>query len=158
MSTYIAVSIYNWLQDVSATKAFVNCVQNCFVCSWRRPLWPKCPAISCWLILLRNCSRSIRLLNHTWGLAHQPNTNHLVCTATRPHRLLWQAQLVSTCGTRRAYVIILTFWWLVCTLTWEKQLSVALPSFLEALRSLQQSTRLWCSVAWLGWRKSPLSY
>ena len=27
----------------------------------QRPSWPKRPAISCWLILLRNCSQSIRL-------------------------------------------------------------------------------------------------
>ena len=28
MSNYVAVSINNWLQDVSATKAFISCVQN----------------------------------------------------------------------------------------------------------------------------------
>ena len=46
-----------------------QCVWTCFywsldiqfVRSWRRPLWPKRPAISCWLILLRVCSQSIRL-------------------------------------------------------------------------------------------------
>ena len=33
-----------------------------FVCSWQRPMWLKCPAISCPLILLHICSQSIRLL------------------------------------------------------------------------------------------------
>ena len=31
-----------------------------FVCSWRRPLWLKRPAITCWLILLSICAQSIR--------------------------------------------------------------------------------------------------
>ena len=32
-----------------------------FVHSWRRLSWPKCPAISCWLILLHICSQWFRL-------------------------------------------------------------------------------------------------
>ena len=28
VSNYVAVSVNNWLQDVSATKAFVSCVQK----------------------------------------------------------------------------------------------------------------------------------
>ena len=63
LRTYVAVSINNWLQDVSATEAFIRCVQ-CFVHSWRRSSWPKRPAISYWLMLLCNCSQSIHL--HTW--------------------------------------------------------------------------------------------
>ena len=34
---------------------------NTFVSSWRRSSWPKRLAISCWLMLLHNCSQSIRL-------------------------------------------------------------------------------------------------
>ena len=32
VSSYIAVSITNWLQDVSATKAFVSCVKTDLLC------------------------------------------------------------------------------------------------------------------------------
>ena len=49
-----------------ATKAFVSCIQNCFVCSWRRPSLPKHPAISHWLILIHICSQSIRLQHYTY--------------------------------------------------------------------------------------------
>ena len=49
-SKHIAESINNWLQDVLAANAFVSCIQNSSVHSWRRPTWPKCPAISCQLI------------------------------------------------------------------------------------------------------------
>ena len=42
VSKYVAESINNWLQDVLATKAFINCIQIFFVHSWQRPLWPFC--------------------------------------------------------------------------------------------------------------------
>ena len=46
-SRTVAVSFNNWLQDVSAMKAFFSCVQHCRVHSWRRPTWSKCrPALT----------------------------------------------------------------------------------------------------------------
>ena len=34
VSKYIAESINNWLQDVSATKPFIGCIQNSIMHSW----------------------------------------------------------------------------------------------------------------------------
>ena len=49
--------------------------KNCFVCSWRKPMWPKSPAISCyWLIdsatylLIKMCSLHCKLLANPFVL------------------------------------------------------------------------------------------
>lgn len=76
LSVDIADSINNnWLQDFLTTKAsFVNCVQQCFVHSWRRPKWPKTPWSQ---LLLVAVSYTASQLSHTpcvAGPSRMPST------------------------------------------------------------------------------------
>ena len=48
LSKFIAESITTDCRMIRLSGLCVNCVQNCFVLSWYRPMWPKRPAIRCY--------------------------------------------------------------------------------------------------------------